>query len=169
MPLYRLMLEDHSDVFPATLGHVQMAIHKMAASTGPTFLNLKDEGGSWAQAGGSNGRYRVEVRDVFGEGFQHCMAALPGCADRRSTVVYYRNRCTENEHPPRHCPLNATVANVLELSDVLVIMTEYLATGLRSAKYDWDDVSRDWSDEDTAEDGEDITVIKPGGHKKAGK
>jgi hypothetical protein len=161
MPLYRLLLEDHCKVFPATLGHVQTAIQKMTGSTGPTFLNLKDHEGNWAQAGGTNGRYRVEVRDVYGEGFRHWMAVMPGCNDRTETVVYYRNRCLENEHPYRKCPLNATVANVLGLPDVLVIMTEYLATGLRSAKYSWDDISQDWMDEAVAEKGTGIKVIKP--------
>lgn len=161
MPPYRLMLEDHKNVFPVSLGQLQAAIRKLANPTGPTFLNLKDEGGSWAQAGGTNGRYRVEVRDVYGEGFQHWMAALPSCNDRSAAVVYYRNRCTENEHPPRKCPLNLTVANVLGLNDVMVILTEYWATGLRSAKYSWDDISRDWIDEDVAQQGTGITVIKP--------
>jgi hypothetical protein len=110
MTLYTLMLEGHKNVFPATLDHVETAIQKMASLTGPTFLNLKDTSGSWAQAGGTNGRYRVEVRDVYGEGFQHWMAALPGCEDRSQTV-----------------------ANIASLADVLVIMTTYLATGPRSA------------------------------------
>jgi len=57
--------------------------------------------------------------------------------------------------------LNATVANVVSLSDVLAIMTEYLATGLRSAHYDWDDVSRDWIDEAVTQKGTGITVIQP--------
>jgi len=165
MPLYRLMLEDHRDVFPADLGHVRLALQKMASANGPTFLNLQDNDGNWAQAGGTNGRYRVEVRDVYGEGFRHWMAALPGCSDRSGTVVYYRNECTENEHPPRRCPLNATVANVVGLSDVLAIMTEYLATGLRSANYDWDDVSQDWIDEAVAKKGTGITVIQPESRK----
>ena len=161
MPLYTLLLEDHKTVFPVTLSQVQAAIQKLASPTGPTFLNVKDDGGNWAQAGGTNGRYRVEIRDVYGEGFQHWMAALPGCTDRTETVVYYRNRCIENEHPYRKCPLNATVANVLGLNDVMVILTEYWATGLRSAKYSWDDVSRDWIEEDVEKKGTDIKVIKP--------
>lgn len=165
MPLYRLMLEDHHNVFPATLEHVQAAIGKLASTKGPTFLNLKDEGGNWAQAGGTNGRYRVEVRDVYGEGFQHWMAALPQCTDRSDTVVYYRNKCIENEHAYRRCPLEATVANVLELKDVMLILTEYWITGGRSAKYLWDDVSQDWMDDAVSEKSLGIKVIKPKGNK----
>lgn len=165
MPLYRLMLEDHKNVSPATLEHVQTAIRKLANTTGPTFLNLKDEGGNWAQAGGTNGRYRVEVRDVYGEGFQHWMAALPGCTDRSHTVVYYRNNCIANEHGYRSCPLEATVANVLGLKDVMLILSEYWITGGRSAKYLWDDVSQDWMDDAASEKGLGIKVIKPKGNK----
>lgn len=167
MPTYRLMLEDHRDVFPASLGQVQAAIRTLAGSTGPTFLNLKDEDGNWAQAGGTNGRYRVEVRDVYGEGFRHWMAAMSGCNDRTDTVVYYRNRCTENEHPHRRCPLNATVANVLHLNDVMVILTEYLATGLRSSKYAWDDLTDLWIADEMADKEGTITVIKPKSRKDA--
>ena len=50
---------------------------------------------------------------------------------------------------------------MLGLPDVLVIMTEYLATGLRSAKYSWDDISRDWIEEDLEKKGTGIKVIKP--------
>ena len=165
MVLYTLMLEEHKNVFPATLEQVEMAIRKMAGSSGPTYLNLTDESGSWAQAGGTNGRYRVEARDVYGEGFQHWMAALPGCEDRSHTVVYYRNQCLEKKHPRRRCPLGATVANVLTLADVLAIMTQYWATGTRSAKFAWDDVSQSWMDDEIAEKGLGIKQIKPKGNK----
>ena len=89
------------------------------------------------------------------------MAALPGCTDRSKTVVDYRNRCTENEHPPRKCPLYATVANVLSLKDVMVILTEFWVTGLRSAAYNWDDVSQEWLEDDLAQQGTGIKQIKP--------
>lgn len=161
MPQYQLMLEDHRNVFPVSLKQVQAAVQKLAGTNGPTFLNLKDGEGNWAQAGGTNGRYRVEVRDVFGEGFQHWMAALPGCPDRSHTVVYYRNKCIENKHAPRRCPLEATVANVLGLADVLAILTEYWATGQRSPHYAWDDVSQDWIADEMDEKGMGIKEIKP--------
>jgi hypothetical protein len=169
MPGYRLMLEDHRNSVPATLEHVEAAILKLAGAKGPTFLNLKDENGSWAQAGGTNGRYRVEVREIYGEGFLHWMAALPGCTDRSPTVVYYRNECTENEHAHRRCPLDATVANVLSLNDVMQILTEYWLTGERSARYVWDDVSRDWMDDAVAKRGLGIKEIKPKGNKGPAK
>jgi len=168
MPLYRLMLEDHRDVFPASLGHIQAAVRKMAGSSGPTFLNLKDEEGNWAQAGGTDGRYLCDSRDVYGEGFRHFMAAVPGCNDRSRTIVYYRNTCIENRHAHRRCPLEGTAANVLSLSDVLAIMTEYWMTGQRSARYAWDDVSQAWINDENEEKGMIIKVITPRQHEDPG-
>jgi hypothetical protein len=57
MPLYRLVLEGHRNVFPATLELVQAAIRKLASTTGPTFLNLKDEGGELWITGGRSAKY----------------------------------------------------------------------------------------------------------------
>ena len=50
MPLYRFMLEEHKDVFPASLEAVQEAVSKLAVPEGPTFLNLTDENGNWFAA-----------------------------------------------------------------------------------------------------------------------
>ena len=144
VPLHRLMLKEHKDLFPASLEAVQEAVSKLAVPEGPTFLNVTDENGNWAQAGGTNGCYRVEARSVYGEGFQHVMAARRDCRDRTKAIVYYRNVCTEGEHPHRKCPLPAAVTNVLSLDDVLFIMTEYWLTGELTAKFDWDDLTSDW-------------------------
>ena len=144
MAHYRLMLEDHADVFPASLEAVQKAVSKLAIPEGPTFLNLMDENGNWAQAGGTNGCYRVEARSIYGEGFQHVMAARRDCRDRTKAIVYYRNVCTEGEHPHQKCPLPAAVTNVLSLDDVLFTMTEYWLTGELTARFDWDDLTSDW-------------------------
>jgi hypothetical protein len=163
MPAYTLTLEDFKPIRNTTAEQVQQAIQKMADPKGPTYLILKDADGNYAQAGGTDGRYRIEAREVFGEGFRHWMAASPACQDRTETVVFYRNRCTENEHLPRRCPLNATVANVLSLQDVMAVMLEYWATGSCSRKYLWDDVSQSWIDREAQEKPEGIQVIKPKG------
>jgi len=160
MPQYTLMLEDHKLVRGPSAEQVYMAVRKMGGTTGPTFIQLKDENGSYTQAGGSGGRYRVESRDVWGEGFQHFLAASPVSNDRSNTTVYYRNTCTEGVHDHRRCPLNCTVANVLTLDDVLAIMVQYAATGTRSGQYLWDDVSDSWIEEEAAKFGK-IQQIKP--------
>lgn len=43
MAHYWLKVEDHSDVFFASLEAVQKAVSKLAIPEGPTFLNLMDE------------------------------------------------------------------------------------------------------------------------------
>lgn len=164
MPNFTLMLECHNLVHGASQEQVRVAVHKMRSPKGPTFIQLADNNGNYAQAGGSQGRYRVECRDVWGEGFQHFLAASPASSDRTSTVVYYRNRCTEGVHEPRRCPLNCMVANVLRLDDVLEIMLAYNLAGTRSHKYVWDDVTDAWLEED-AERPKEIKRIKP----KAGR
>lgn len=50
MPLYRLMLEEHKEFFPASLEAVQKAVSKQAVPEGPTFLNVTDENGNWSAA-----------------------------------------------------------------------------------------------------------------------
>lgn len=68
----RLTLEGHYDRKRVTPKLVVAAIDKMASPTGPTYIVVAaDDGLSYAQAAGTNGRYVVEARDVFGEGFLH--------------------------------------------------------------------------------------------------
>jgi len=160
MPDFTLMLEGHKLVHGVSQEQVRAAVHKMRSPTGPTFVQLADSNGNYAQAGGTRGRYRVECRDVWGEGFQHFVAASWASTDRSSTVVYYRNVCTEGIHERRRCPLNCTAANVLRLEDVLEIMLAYNVAGTRSGKYVWDDVTAEWLEEDASNEGE-IKRIKP--------
>ena len=164
MPVYTLMLEDHKLVTNPSGEQVYNAVRKIGGRTGPTFIQLKDENGSFTQAGGTEGRYRLESRDVWGEGFQHLMAASTTSKDRSDTIVYYRNVCIEGVHEHRRCPLSCTVANVLPLDDVLEIMVQYAVTGTRSGKYLWDDVSKSWIEEEADKFGT-IKQIKPKGSR----
>ena len=159
MAIYTLTLEGQRGLRNPSAKTLRDAVMRLAEPAGPTYIMLKDSSGSFAQAGGTNGRYRVECKEMFGEGFLHWMAASPTCKDRTKTVVYYRNGCIENKHPYRRCPLYATEANVLGLPDVLAILLEYLATDARSAAYAWDDVTGQWKT-DEEDDGE-IEEIKP--------
>ena len=89
------------------------------------------------------------------------MASRLDCRILHPTTVFYRNVCTEGEHPHRRCPLPATVANVLSLDDVLVILTEYWLTGELSAKFGWDDLTSDWLAQAVASADRGIKEIKP--------
>jgi hypothetical protein len=51
---------------------------------------------------------------------------------------------------------------------VLVIVATYLATGARSANSSCGDISQSWMNDEVAEKGLGIKVIKPKANKKAG-
>jgi len=159
MPSFTLMLEGHADLRFATAGDVERAVRTMAAPDGPTYIMLKDAYGCFAQAAGFDDRFRVEARDVYGEGFGHWLAGLPNVKDRSDVVMYYRNQC--NVHGIRQCPLPAWGENVLALADVLAIMRHYHASGERLKTYPWEDVSQYFIDEGLGGEGRVIRWIRP--------
>lgn len=134
-----LRLEDHPDTACLNSKQIEQAIFEMGEPEGPTYVMLKNQDGGFAQAGGFDDRYRIEIRDVYGEGFRHWLAASPNRKDRSDVVIYYRNRC--DIHGTRSCPLPAWGENVLTLADALAILLFYHATGQRFSKYPWEDVS----------------------------
>ena len=139
MSLFTLRLEDHADRELATASDVEYAVRSMAQPRGPTYIMLIHPHGGYAQAAGFNDRYRIESRDVYGEGFKHWLAGSPTIKDRSDVVMHYRNHC--DIHGTRRCPLPAWGENVLGLSDVLAIMLAYHASGERLGTYPWEDVS----------------------------
>jgi len=159
MPAYTLVLEGHADRRFASAGDVERAVRMMPAPGGPTYIMLKDPYGCFAQAAGFNDRFRVEARDVYGEGFRHWLAGLPNVKDRSDVVMFYRNHC--EVHGTRQCPLPAWGENVLALADVLAIMRCYHASGERLAAYPWEDVSQYFIDEGLDGDGGRIREIRP--------
>jgi len=145
MPRFTLVLEGHANHPLASTDDVERAVGMMAIPDGPTYIMLKDPYGSFAQAAGFDNRFRVETRDVYGEGFRHWLAGLPNVTDRSDVVMHYRNQC--DVHGIRQCPLPAWGENVLGLSDVLSIMRHYHASGERLKTYPWEDVSQYFLDE----------------------
>jgi len=159
MPAYTLMLEGHAKRHFASAGDIERAVRMMPTPGGPTYIMLKDAYGSFAQAAGFDDRFRVEVRDVYGEGFRHWLAGLPNVKDRSDVVMFYRNQC--DVHGIRQCPLPAWGENVLALADVLVIMRHYHASGELLTAYPWEDVSQYFIDEGLDGDGGRIRDIRP--------
>jgi hypothetical protein len=139
---FTLMLEDHCNVSRASPAIIEQALEKMRTTPGPTFIQLKDANGSFAQAGGYADQYRVESLDDFGEGWQRYYAAKPDCPDRSPTAVLYRNKCVEGIHPYRQCPFECTVAHVLSYQDMWNILMHYAYTGKRATRYTWENVTQ---------------------------
>jgi len=159
MPAYTLVLEGHAKRCFASAADVERAVRMMPAPGGPTYIILKDAYGSYAHAAGFDDRFRVEAREVYGEGFRHWLAGLPDVKDRSDVMMYYRNQC--DVHGVRQCPLPAWGENVLALSDVLAIMRHYHASGERLAVYPWEEMSQYFLDEGLDGEGGAIRQIRP--------
>ena len=156
----RLRLEGHCDQADATIDDIVHAIYEIARPDGPTFLVVED-GKAYAQAAGTEGRYVIESRTMFGEGFQHFRVAHDlGGADAPA-VIRYRQTCVR--HPPRSCPLRVRESEVCTLAEVERAILTFAATGERDESLFWRDVTAEMVKKLTRrrdDDGE-ITRITP--------
>lgn len=156
---FTLVVEDYPDQPFATAADLERAVSMMADPEGPTYVMLKDPYGGYAQAAGFNDRFRIETRDVYGEGFRHWLAGSPDGKDRSDVVMHYRNHC--KIHGRRRCPLPAWGENVLSLSDVLSILSFYQASGECLRAYPWEDVSHCFLEAGLKGKGRFIREIRP--------
>ncbi len=137
----RLSLEDHRDVLNPSTDAVRKAVHRMASATGPTWVVLEDRSGSYIQAAGSSGRYVVESRDAYGEGFRHWRMAVSGDTESGTATIFFRNQCPNGKHPRRGCPISVPSSEVVSLDDVLESLTHYAVTGERDSTRVWHDAT----------------------------
>jgi hypothetical protein len=157
---YKLTTEQAPPECDVTLEDVERGVAELASPQGPTYIILESGDGSYVQAAGTNDRYVVEARDVYGEGFRHWRAFHPGSPTGSTVTIGYRQRCPKGEHPPRSCPLTVRREEVMRLADVLVALTAYFTAGTRSDEVGW----RDVSDEFLAKaDEREIRSIQPSG------
>jgi len=156
----RLTLEGFRDRERVTLREVARAIDKMASPTGPTYIVVAaDDGSSYSQAAGTNGRYVVESRDVFGEGFLHYRLHHGNAATSEPSVVYYRQKCSN--HTPRGCPLNVLAVDIVDLEVVKTAILHYVETSERSRGLLWRDITRELLEESIERANAGVTAIRP--------
>jgi hypothetical protein len=129
----RLTLEGHIDTPNATAGDVMRAVAKMARPDGPTFIVLESEDRRYCQAAGTNGRYVIESRTPFGEGFQHFRVWHPVAGPGEATVVPYRRR--------RPYPLKVLTSEVCVFADVERVMHRFATARRRDPRFQWRDVT----------------------------
>jgi hypothetical protein len=134
-----LKREGHCDLPNATIEDVVRAVYEIACPDGPTFLVVEHGEDSYAQAAGTEGRFVVESRTIFGEGFQHFRACHVLAGPDAAAVIHYRQKCSK--HPPRRCPLRIRESEVCSLADVERALLAYAATGGRDAGLLWRDVT----------------------------
>jgi hypothetical protein len=156
-----LKLEGHRDLPNATIDDVVRAVHEIARPDGPTYLVVEHGADSYAQAAGTEGRYVIESRTMFGEGFQHYRVARDLGGTDAPAVIHYRQRCSK--HPPRRCPLRVRKSEVSAFADVERALLTFAATGRRDATRFWRDVTAEMVKDFTRrpdDDGE-IGLITP--------
>jgi hypothetical protein len=141
---FTLSIENLPSVRRATTADIERAIESLRSPTGPTYLNITGPDGSYAQTGGTTGRYVIESRDVYGEGFLHWRAGVPSKSDEKTSVYFYA-KCNRGIHRPRSCPYKIDAADVLGWEDVKEALLHYAVHGKRHRGYAWRDVSSEYS------------------------
>ena len=139
----RLQLEGHPTTDVRTAHALEVALAKISSPTGPTWVVLDAGADGYCQAAGSDGRYVVEFREQFGEGFRHWRV---GTGDERSpevTTVLKNQRCPLGKHSPRGCPLSVAVNQVVSLHDAEAVLRHFRVTGQRLTTYAWHDVTEE--------------------------
>ena len=159
MHLHHVRIEGRRDALLPPGDLVDSLIHSFGGPGGPTFIVLTGANDQYVQAAGSSGRYILESRDNYGEGFQHLRAGRPGPLSGEKATVYYRWRCTKGIHPPLGCPLGVDAHCVLDLEAVKTALAHYSRTGERHAAFAWHDVTAEHEDH-SAPEGE-IRAIRP--------
>lgn len=157
-----LTLEGHCDQPAATVEDVARAVYAIARPDGPTFLIVEHGEGSYAQAAGTEGRYVIESRTIFGEGFQHFRVARDLGGEDAPAVILYRQKCVR--HPPRSCPLRVQESEVCTFADVERALLTFAATGERDETLFWRDVTAEMKKDFTRrpDDDDEIDLITPG-------
>jgi hypothetical protein len=157
----RLTLEGFPDILNATHSDVSHAVLQMWRLKGPTFVIIEDDDGNYAQAAGADGRYVIESRSVFGEGFQHFRVCQQIAGPDVPDVVYYRQKCSK--HPSRQCPIRVQRSEVCDLGTVEFALAAYVSTGKRVESLQWRDVTQEQIEEALQRRGDDeVSPIRPG-------
>lgn len=135
----RLRLEGHCDQADATIDDIVHAVYEIARPDGPTYLIVEGGEDTYAQAAGTDGRYVIESRTGFGEGFQHFRVACDLAAADAPAVIHYRQQCSR--HLPRRCPLRVQESEVSNITEVERAILTFAATGRRDGTLFWRDVT----------------------------
>lgn len=152
----QMQLEGHPDLTDVTPHQVSRGVDALASPVGPTFLIVEDGEGSYCQAAGTDGRYVLEAREGFGEGFLHYRACIGTPGGGEPTRVFYRKRC--DKHPPRKCPLTMLSSEVAGLDDVRRALVAFAATGERCRETVWRDVTAEFP---SRKPPHEVQVIEP--------
>lgn len=148
----KLELESHRDVTRCTTRDVLRAVAKLATPNGPTFIVLVRHNGDYAQAAGTDGRYVIESRTVYGEGFRHYRVFHDIAGPDSDSVIHYLRQCRKKLHSPRKCPLPVRESEVSCLEEVEQALIAFHETAERDPTLRWRDISDKWPITSKADD-----------------
>jgi hypothetical protein len=131
----------------------------MTQPNGPTYIIIEAKEGTYAQAAGTDGRYVVESRTQFGEGFQHFRVCRTWVGEDHPDIVYYGSKCSKHAH--RRCPLHVQASEVCTLADVERSLVAFAETGCRDSELHWRDVTKVMLSDAVNRDNFTITPITP--------
>lgn len=156
MRLHQLRIEGRDDIAWPAPQLVRELVHSFGLPNGPTYVILTGPDDQYVQAAGSSGRFVLESRDQYGEGFLHLRA---GTLTGRKATVGYRRRCPKGIHPPNGCPLEVDEGCVLGLDVVRGALLHYARAGTRHPGVTWNDVTAEYQDHEEAD--VEIRDIRP--------
>ena len=160
MPLLSIRVETYGDIALPSQRQTERFIESLGSPDGSTFLVLEGSVDRFVQAAGSRGRYVLESRDSYGEGFRHLRAGVPR---GRKTTIHFRRSCPQGIHESQGCPLEIDEGSVLSLETAKEALRHYAATGERHPGLHWDDVTKEFPEESPdGPDSEEIEDIRPG-------
>ena len=160
MGLHSIRVETGGDVARPSPRQVERFIESLGSPGGSTFLVLNGDGEDrYMQAAGSGGRYVLESRDIYGEGFAHLRAGVPV---GRKTTIHFRHSCPRSIHGKPGCPLEIDEGSVQSLAAVKEALRHYAATGERPPGFHWENVTKEFQEPPPAEtDPDEIVPIRP--------
>lgn len=156
MRLHRIRIEGRADIAWPRLEQAEARIDTFGTPNGPTYVMLFGPGEEYVQAAGSAGRFVLEARDQYGEGFLHLRA---GSITGTKTTVGYRWTCPKGVHPRNGCPHEVDEGCVLDLDVVKAALLHYARTGSRYPGIVWNDVTFEYLG--SAKDDGGIQDIRP--------
>lgn len=141
MALHKIQIEGWADIEWPDLDQVEDRIDTFGTPGGPTYVMLFGPDEEYVQAAGSAGRFALEARDQYGEGFLHLRA---GSLTGTKTTVGYRWTCPKGVHPRNGCPHEVDTGCVLDLDVVKAALLHYARTGERHPGVTWNDVTSEY-------------------------
>lgn len=131
---FSLNVEDEPVTRDVSAAGIASVLQRMTPRGGPSFLVLEASNGDYVQAAGGLGRFTVEWREVYGEGFCHWKAG--------ATTV---SRVGEAKVKTNGFHVAVRRYEVLSAAQAAQILSAFLRGATRPASFAWRDMTSDFA------------------------